>query len=115
MKQGYGKTDGCRKRALGTGIKRYVAVTRTINALPLISPADAGLRSAFIARLELDATQMRADPALQGNGQCNAGDSAPAAQPRALRAHWDQTRKVFYLKPGHSTEPFAQWLDPRWR
>src|SRR5450830_1507123 len=107
----------------------YVAITRAIDALTLISPADASKRSAFIARLELDANQVRAHLALQRNAGGNAGAGASASAPRtefrakgddwararALGAHWDRTRKVFYLKPGQAAEPFAQWLAPRSR
>ena len=107
----------------------YVAITRAIDALTLISPADASKRSAFIARLQLDANQVRADLALQRNAGENAGAGASASAPRtefrangddwararALGAHWDRTRKVFYLNPGQAAEPFAQWLAPRSR
>ena len=105
----------------------YVAITRAIDALTLISPADASKRSAFIARLELDANRVRADLALQRNAEDKAGASASGtrtefrangddwARARALGAHWDRTRKVFYLKPGQAAEPFAQWLEPRSR
>lgn len=97
----------------------YVAITRAISALTLISPTDADLRSPFVARLELDRNKVRAESALKRNAQ----RSAPAARTefrangddwaraRELGAHWDRTRKVFYLAPGQSSEPFAEWLN----
>jgi len=101
----------------------YVAITRAISALTLISPADANLRSPFVARLELGRNKVRAESALTRNAQrsnpamrtefrANGDDWARA---RALGAHWDRTRKVFYLVPGQSAEPFAEWLNTNWR
>jgi len=101
----------------------YVAITRAISALTLISPADASLRSPFVARLQLGRNKIRAEQALMRNAQrskpttrtefrANGDDWARA---RELGAHWDRTRKVFYLVPGQSAEPFAEWLDIRRR
>lgn len=97
----------------------YVAITRAISALTLISPADADVRSPFIARLDIERNKVRAESALKRNAQrsnptartefrANGDDWARA---RALGAHWDRTRKVFYLAPGQSPEPFAEWLN----
>jgi hypothetical protein len=36
------------------------------------------------------------------------GDDWAAA--KAQGAHWDFTRKVFYLKEGQASAPFARWL-----
>jgi|GEM_PF-425110 len=101
----------------------YVAITRAISALTLISPADANLRSPFVARLELGRNKVRAESALTRNAQrsipaarteftANGDDWARA---RELGAHWDRTRKVFYLAPGQSAEPFAEWLKTKRR
>jgi DNA helicase-2/ATP-dependent DNA helicase PcrA len=101
----------------------YVAITRAISALTLISPADASLRSPFVARLQLGRNKLRAEQALTRNAQrskpttrtefrANGDDWARA---RELGAHWDRTRKVFYLAPGQSAEPFAEWLNAKWR
>lgn len=97
----------------------YVAITRAISALTLISPVDAVLRSPFIARLEIERNKMRAESALKRNAQCSNptartefranGDDWARARERG--AHWDRARKVFYLEPGQSPEPFSEWLN----
>lgn len=101
----------------------YVAITRAISALTLISPANVDLRSPFIARLELGRNKIRAESALTRNGQRSlptmrtefkaSGDDW--ARARELGAHWDRTRKVFYLAPDQSTAPFAEWLNTKRR
>ncbi|QYF91721.1 AAA family ATPase [Massilia sp. PAMC28688] len=96
----------------------YVAITRAIAGLTLISPSDAARRSPFIARMQIEADKPRAQAAVSRN---EARTSAPGriefktspadwARARELGAHWDGTRKVFYLVPGQSAEPFAEWL-----
>jgi DNA helicase-2/ATP-dependent DNA helicase PcrA len=96
----------------------YVAITRAISALTLISPKDALLRSRFIERMRIGETKARAEAALERNAnQAGAavriefkanGDDWAAA--KALGAHWDFTRKVFYLKDGQERAPFLRWL-----
>jgi DNA helicase II / ATP-dependent DNA helicase PcrA len=97
----------------------YVAITRAIAALTLISPTEHGLRSPFLARLQLDASKARADTAITRNAsratapsrtefRTSPGDWARA---RELGAHWDSTRKVFYLMAGQSPHTFAEWLN----
>lgn len=99
----------------------YVAITRAISALTLISPSDANLRSPFIGRMQIERNKVRAEAALNRNAErsttptrsefrANGDDWAKA---RALGAQWDRVRKVFYLAPGQSAEPFAQWLNTR--
>lgn len=99
----------------------YVAATRAKTCLTLISPKDEHLRSAYIARMKINGTRARADAALEKNAnQLSApvriefkanGDDWAAA--KALGAHWDFSRKVFYLKPGQDAMPFARWLRSR--
>ena len=97
----------------------YVAITRAMSALTLISPADTTLRSPFIARLDIERNKVRAESALQRNAQRAdpatrrefKADGDDWARARALGAHWDRTRKVFYLAPGQSPEPFSEWFD----
>jgi DNA helicase-2/ATP-dependent DNA helicase PcrA len=96
----------------------YVAITRAISALTLISPSDAGLRSVFIERMQINGNKARAQAALVRNanqGKAAAriefkasGDDWAAA--KALGAHWDFTRKVFYLKDGQAPQAFARWI-----
>ena len=96
----------------------YVAITRAISALTLISPSEAGARSPFIERMQLERGKARAQTALERNAQrpgvaarlefrANGDDWARA---KALGAHWDATRKVFYLAEGQSPTPFSEWL-----
>ena len=101
----------------------YVAITRAISALTLISPSETPLRSPYIARLNLQANRARANLALQRNAQRGAqtgrsefrANGDDWARARALGAHWDRTRKVFYLAPGQDAAPFSQWLDNKRR
>ena len=96
----------------------YVAVTRAKSALTLISPADAVRRSSFIERMQLAGTKARADSAVERNA--NQVHTAPRiefkasgtewAEAKALGAQWDHTRKVFYVKAGQDTAPFARWI-----
>lgn len=99
----------------------YVAATRAKSCLTLVSPKDESLRSAYIARMKINGTRARADAALERNAnqvgaaariefKANGDDWAVA---KALGAHWDFSRKVFYLKPGQDALPFAQWLRSR--
>jgi DNA helicase II / ATP-dependent DNA helicase PcrA len=97
----------------------YVAITRAVSALTLVSPVDASLRSPFVKRLQTGRDGARAEAALSRNRQRGSlpmriefranGDDWDTA--RKLGAHWDGTRKVFYLVPGQSPEPFGRWLD----
>ena len=96
----------------------YVAITRAISALTLISPKDAALRSVFIERMNIAGTSARAQAAVDRNTQQGrtaariefkaTGSDWTAA--RALGGHWDFTRKVFYLKDGQDPAPFARWI-----
>ncbi|MDB5960014.1 MAG: ATP-dependent helicase [Massilia sp.] len=96
----------------------YVAITRAISALTLISPKDPARRSPFIARMNIEASRARAQAALDRNAGLGSaarrtefkasGDDW--AQAKALGANWDYTRKVFYLKEGQDAAPFARWL-----
>ena len=96
----------------------YVAITRAISALTLISPKDATLRSSFIERMNLPGTKARAEAAMGRNahrGRAAARIEFMAsgddwASVKALGAHWDFTRKVFYLKDGQAPALFARWL-----
>jgi DNA helicase-2/ATP-dependent DNA helicase PcrA len=97
----------------------YVAITRAISALTLIGPKDAGRRSVFIERMNIDGTKARAEAAVNRNalqGRAAAriefkatGDDWAVA--RAQGALWDFTRKVFYLKDGQDPAPFARWIE----
>jgi DNA helicase-2/ATP-dependent DNA helicase PcrA len=96
----------------------YVAITRAISALTLISPKDAGLRSVFIGRMNINGINARAQAAVDRNtGRGRAagriefkatGDDWALA--KAQGALWDFTRKVFYLKDGQDPAPFARWI-----
>ncbi len=99
----------------------YVAITRAISALTLIAPKDASRRSSFIERLQVSATRQRAETALERNSQrLSRAPSASRVEfratgddwalARAAGAHWDATRKVFYLKDGQDSAPFARWM-----
>jgi DNA helicase-2/ATP-dependent DNA helicase PcrA len=96
----------------------YVAITRAVSALTLISPTNATRRSSFIGRMNLNGTQAQAEAAVTRNGQ--QAHVAPRvefkasgdewAEAKALGAHWDHTRKIFYLKAGEDRAPFARWI-----
>jgi superfamily I DNA/RNA helicase len=97
----------------------YVAITRAVSALTLMTPEDTSLRSPFVERMQLERNRSRAELALARNGQrqeapgriefrANGDDWARA---RKLGAHWDGVRKVFYLVPGQAVEPFREWVD----
>lgn len=96
----------------------YVAITRAKSALTLVSPADPARRSAFIERMDLPGTKARAEAAVERNR--HQAFRAPRtefkasgdewAEARALGAQWDHTRKVFYLKDGQESAPFARWI-----
>ena len=49
----------------------YVAITRAISALTLISPKDAGRRSAFIERMNINGSKARAEAAV--DSECEPG------------------------------------------
>jgi len=96
----------------------YVAITRAKSALTLVSPADPARRSVFIDRMQLQGTQARAEAAVERNAM--QAHRAPRiefkasgeqwAEAKALGALWDHTRKVFYLKEGQASAPFARWI-----
>ena len=96
----------------------YVAITRAISALTLISPKDAALRSAFIERMNIQGTKARAQAALDRNANLGRAaariefkaSGADWAVAKAQGAQWDFTRKVFYLKDGQDPAPFARWI-----
>ncbi|HTD06572.1 3'-5' exonuclease [Undibacterium sp.] len=96
----------------------YVAATRAKTCLTLISPKDESLRSPYIARMKINGTKARADVAVEKN-ENSAGPTARIefkangddwALAKSLGAHWDFSRKVFYLKEDQNPMPFAQWL-----
>lgn len=97
----------------------YVAATRAKTCLTLISPKAENLRSPFIARMKINANRARADAAVEKNirqirvparieFKANGDDWALA---KDLGAHWDFTRKVFYLKTGQDPAPFSRWIE----
>ncbi|MNQ51802.1 DNA helicase II [compost metagenome] len=100
----------------------YVAATRTKSRLTLISPEAPAQRSAFLAQMQLDGIQKRADTALRRNVATPAKalghrDLKVAYANRevvkALGAQWDKTRKVWYVPGNLDPEPFRQWFaDP---
>ena len=96
----------------------YVAATRAKLCLTLISPKEEAQRSPYIARMKISGNKARADAAVAKNGnqaalvtriefRANGDDWALA---KSLGAHWDFSRKVFYLKEGQDPKPFVQWL-----
>lgn len=96
----------------------YVAATRAKICLTLMSPKDEALRSPYIARMKINANRARADAAVARNTnqipvstrvefKANGDDWAMA---KALGAHWDFPRKVFYLKTGQDSAPFSRWI-----
>lgn len=99
----------------------YVAATRAKSCLTLLSPKDESLRSPFIARMKINGSRARADAALEKNAnQIKApvriefrANGDEWAQAKALGAHWDFPRKVFYLKDGQDPTPFARWIGQR--
>jgi DNA helicase-2/ATP-dependent DNA helicase PcrA len=99
----------------------YVAATRAKSCLTLISPKDEARRSPYIERMKITGNRARADAAVSRNAnqlsaplriefKANGDDWARA---KALGALWDFPRKVFYLKDGQDSAPFAEWLDGR--
>lgn len=96
----------------------YVAATRAISCLTLISPKEEGLRSAFIQRMKIAGGKARADAAVDNNASQARGTIRTEfkaygddwAAVKALGAHWDFSRKIFYLKDGQDRAPFARWL-----
>jgi DNA helicase-2/ATP-dependent DNA helicase PcrA len=104
----------------------YVAATRTRARLTLLSPADAALRSDFIARMRLAKCAPSADTAIARN-QKQAADAkaAPSAaagrhylnagfhekdQVKALGAQFDIARRAWYVESGKDLTVFAAWL-----
>lgn len=97
----------------------YVAATRAKTRLTLISSDDPARRSAFIAQMQLESTQRRADNALRRN--LATPEQAPGrrdlkvayenrAAVKVLGAQWDKTRKVWYVPSNLDLEPFKNWL-----
>jgi DNA helicase-2/ATP-dependent DNA helicase PcrA len=96
----------------------YVAATRARKRLSLLTPENSQQRSIFIHALQLSATRTRANIALERNQQQSDPDrgrvdlNVPYADKdlaKSLGAVWDRTRKVWYVKPGQDTTPFAAW------
>ena len=96
----------------------YVAITRAMSALTLISPANPAKRSPYIERININGTRARADLALERNAHRThqAGrlefkaSGSEWAEAKALGAQWDHTRKVFHLKEGQDSAPFSRWI-----
>ncbi|CAB3646450.1 ATP-dependent helicase [Achromobacter pestifer] len=97
----------------------YVAATRTKSRLTLIASDDPTRRSPFIAQMQLESTQKRADNALRRNQA--APEQVPGrrdlkvayenrAAVKVLGAQWDKTRKVWYVPGNLDLEPFKNWL-----
>ena len=95
----------------------YVAATRAKTCLTLISPQLEGSRSPYIARMKIVANRAAADAAVERNdNQTGAvariefkANGEEWAIAKSLGAHWDFSRKVFYLKDGQDSRPFLQW------
>jgi DNA helicase-2/ATP-dependent DNA helicase PcrA len=105
----------------------YVAATRTRARLTLLSPADAALRSEFLARLRLPKSAAAADAAIGRNQQqaLLAAKAAPATaagrhylsagfhekdQVKALGAQFDIARRAWYVDSSKDLSVFAAWL-----
>jgi DNA helicase-2/ATP-dependent DNA helicase PcrA len=98
----------------------YVAATRARARLTLMSPADAGARSSFIAQMRLPKSSAAAEGALERN------QSAPAPAPasrhyltasfhdkdevKALGARFDIARRAWYVESGTDLTPFLTWM-----
>ncbi|KQQ32509.1 DNA helicase UvrD [Duganella sp. Leaf126] len=100
----------------------YVAATRARLKLTLLSPADNGQRSAFLARLRLAQGSAAADAAIARNqAQLAAAAAAPGRHyltatyqerdaVKALGAQFDMARRAWYVERGADLAPFARWL-----
>jgi DNA helicase-2/ATP-dependent DNA helicase PcrA len=101
----------------------YVAATRTRARLTLLSPADAALRSEFLARLRLPKSAAAADAAITRNvGRAAAAPAAAGGrryltasfnekdQVKALGAQFDIARRAWYVEAGKDLSVFAAWL-----
>jgi DNA helicase-2/ATP-dependent DNA helicase PcrA len=101
----------------------YVAATRAKARLTLLSPADAGQRSAYLARMRLGPTAAAAELAIARNTEAAQQQSLQqperyylsatiheAQQVKALGARFDWTRKAWYVEPGTDLAPFSRWL-----
>ncbi|MEN4919076.1 ATP-dependent helicase [Achromobacter spanius] len=97
----------------------YVAATRTKSRLSLIAPEASAQRSPFLAQMQLDSIQARADNTLRRN----LAVPAKALGHRDLKvayanrdvvkkmgAQWDRTRKVWYVPAHLDPEPFREWF-----
>jgi len=97
----------------------YVGATRARFRLTLLAPADAALRSGFVAQMGLAKTAASADAAVARNA------SQPVEAParhylqvafrdkdavKALGALYDLTRKAWYVPAGVDLAPFGPWL-----
>ena len=97
----------------------YVAATRAKSRLTLLSPADAAMRSPFLAQMRLAKNAAAADAAVERNR------ARPAALPgrhyltatfhekdqvKALGAQFDIARRAWYVESGKDLAPFAPWL-----
>jgi DNA helicase-2/ATP-dependent DNA helicase PcrA len=97
----------------------YVAATRTISRLTLISPSDQEKRSIFISQMNMPSIQTRANSAVLIN------QSKIITEPsridlrvpfedkdivKSLGAKWDATRKIWYLNSGVDSTQFGPWL-----
>jgi len=98
----------------------YVAATRARFCLTLLVPEDAAQRSAFVAQLGLNKIAASADAAMARNAAAPASSSAQERiylavafrdkdAVKALGAHFDLTRKAWFIPPGVDPEPFTPW------
>ena len=101
----------------------YVAATRAKARLTLLSPADAGRQSAYLARMRLGPTAAAAELAIARNNEAAQQQSQQqperyylsatiheAQQVKALGAKFDWSRKAWYVEPGADLAPFSRWL-----
>jgi DNA helicase-2/ATP-dependent DNA helicase PcrA len=98
----------------------YVAATRARARLTLLSPADAALRSSFIAQMRLPKSSAAAEGALERNQR--APVPAPTGrhylsagfhekdQVKALGAKFDIARRAWYVESNTDLAPFLSWL-----
>ncbi|MRW84647.1 AAA family ATPase [Pseudoduganella sp. FT26W] len=98
----------------------YVAATRARARLTLMSPADAGARSSFIAQMRLPKSSAAAEGALERNQRAPA--PAPASrhyltasfhdkdEVKALGAKFDIARRAWYVESGTDLTPFLTWM-----
>ena len=98
----------------------YVAATRARARLTLMSPAEAGARSSFIAQMRLPKSSAAAEGALERNQSTPA--PAPASrhyltasfhdkdEVKALGARFDIARRAWYVESGTDLTPFLTWM-----